>query len=212
MPRADADPVELQTWIRAFATLIEAGMPLLETLDILKTTSSSAMSSVSANLIERIQNGCTLSRAMTAHPEIFPPLCIGLVQAGELGGVLDQTLRQYANILPIQLRLARTEASLKASKMALWYGIFGILLGSGVPILLALEVVGRMDNEFGFILVVRAEMLKEPRPLAELIEPYIPRMASKMISIGEESGTLDQVLLLLATYYQADARVIELSD
>jgi type IV pilus assembly protein PilC len=90
----------LAVFTRQLATLIEAGMPLLRGLRILREQEeSAALQKILDELSERIEGGGSLSEALAAHPRVFNRLYINMVKAGELSGALEVTLRRLADFM-----------------------------------------------------------------------------------------------------------------
>lgn len=82
---------------RQFATMINAGVPIVQALSILgEQTPSKAMKSVISDLAKKVEGGSTLGTAMAEHPNVFSPVYINMVKAGETGGILDQVLERLA--------------------------------------------------------------------------------------------------------------------
>ena len=85
---------------RQFATMINAGMSLIESLDITgKQTANPKLAAVISEIRMDVETGHTLSESMEKHPNIFKELYICLIRAGEAGGVLDRTMNDLANFL-----------------------------------------------------------------------------------------------------------------
>jgi len=88
---------ELTAFTRQLATVIEAGLPLLRGLDVMrKQRISPVLDRVLADVAETIESGGTFSEALTQHPKIFSTLYVNMVRAGEAGGMLDVTLLRLA--------------------------------------------------------------------------------------------------------------------
>jgi type IV pilus assembly protein PilC len=82
---------------RQFATMINAGVPITQSLSILQTqTSSKHFKEALADAAKRVEGGSTLSAALAEHPDIFSDIYINMVKAGESGGMLDQVLDRLA--------------------------------------------------------------------------------------------------------------------
>lgn len=82
---------------RQFATMINAGVPIAQSLTILRDQSQSKkLKSVVADVAKQVEGGATLSNAMTPYPEVFSPIYVNMVKAGETGGILDQVLDRLA--------------------------------------------------------------------------------------------------------------------
>lgn len=92
--------MDLVVMTRQLATLVRAGLPIIETLATLRSqvehqTLSDALAEIQAD----VMSGSTLHEAMAKHPTIFNKLCVSLVAAGEAGGLLDKTLDIMADQL-----------------------------------------------------------------------------------------------------------------
>lgn len=79
----------LLEFTRGMAALLPAGMPLSRALSASANTSPKEIHATLAEVQERVQRGDTLSTALTEHPELFSPLYVGIVRAGEQSGSLD---------------------------------------------------------------------------------------------------------------------------
>ncbi|WP_226535983.1 type II secretion system F family protein [Fictibacillus halophilus] len=84
-------------YLRQFATLLRAGVSVVDSTNILSAqTESKALQKVLADIEEELRQGNPLSTAMSKHRNIFPPMVINMISAGEAGGSLDDTLDQLA--------------------------------------------------------------------------------------------------------------------
>lgn len=93
-------PVKSQQFViflRQFATLLRAGVSVVDSTSIMAAqTESKALQKVLADVEEELRQGNPLSNAMSRHRNVFPPMVINMVSAGEAGGSLDDTLDQLA--------------------------------------------------------------------------------------------------------------------
>ena len=88
----------LTAFTRQLATLIDAGLPLLRGLDVLrKGEKHPTLKRVLGQLAEGVEGGSTFSEALAQHPKVFTKLYVNMVRAGEAGGVLDVTLSRLAD-------------------------------------------------------------------------------------------------------------------
>lgn len=100
-------PDHLSIFCRQFSTMINAGVSLVRCLQVLETqTQNERLKTVTRDLINRVEGGETLSRSLSHH-KCFSPLFIGLVRAGEVGGVLDETLERLSIFLEADSKLKR---------------------------------------------------------------------------------------------------------
>lgn len=299
---------DLAIFARQFATMINAGVSLVRCLNVLEQqTGNYKLKEVIRGITAEVESGSTLSGALQKRPKVFSNLFVGLVRAGEVGGVLDESLERIATFLekdqelrrkvkssmtyPVLVMIAAvgivtflstyivpkfiklfldlgmkeedfpapTRFLMKASDFlkSQWYVALGIviglwvfigwykrttmgkfhydwvklrlpvfgklshkialarfsrtlgtLLGSGVPILNAMETVAEaLDNEpIGRAVMQARASIREGHdigtPLAE--SGYFPPMVVQMISIGEETGALDQMLHKVADFYESE--------
>lgn len=289
---------------RQFATLVNAGVAIVRSLGVLAEQSSNPkMKKALLEISLDVQQGMTLSEAMRKHPECFDNLYVSMVQAGEVGGVLDEVmnrlsklledvarlqnqiksaltypvavgfiavaifvgmtvflipifadifkqlgtelpaltlfmlwisgiLRSWKILIPVAIfvggsyffkqyyktRLGREtidRLSLKVplfgdliqkSAVARFSRTFGSLTRSGVPILTALEIVRDTAGNQVIANAVEASRTEIQQggmlSLALQKEQVFPMMAIQMISIGEETGELDHMLMKVADFYE----------
>lgn len=88
---------DLVVFTRQFSTMVNAGVPILRSLSILRDqTESAVFKKVLEDVTGDVQGGTNLSDAMAKHPKAFSPIYINMVRAGEAGGILDQVLNRLA--------------------------------------------------------------------------------------------------------------------
>src|SRR5216110_3825979 len=87
----------LMIFTRQLATLIDSGLPLLRSLNVLaRQERDPVLKRATEALADSVQSGSTFSDALAQHPKIFNELYISMVKAGELGGVLEVVLGRLA--------------------------------------------------------------------------------------------------------------------
>jgi type IV pilus assembly protein PilC len=88
---------EMAIFTRQFSTMIDAGLPLVQCLNILAEQSESrTLRDVTAQVARQVEAGSTLADALRRHPRTFDDLFTNLVQVGEAGGILDVVLQRLA--------------------------------------------------------------------------------------------------------------------
>ncbi|MFQ5745630.1 MAG: type II secretion system F family protein [Gemmatimonadota bacterium] len=93
---------------RQFATMINAGLPLVQALDILaKQSDNKVLKKTVQDVLYDIESGNTLADALREHPKVFSSLYVNMVAAGETGGILDTILLRLATFLEKNEALAR---------------------------------------------------------------------------------------------------------
>ncbi len=300
--------IDLALFCRQFSTMIDAGVSLIRCLDVLgEQAVSPKLRRIIADIKSEVEAGNSLSKAMSKYPSVFNNLFIGLIRAGEVGGVLEEALQRLSTFLEKDVELRRKvksamtypaivsfvavgivlflvtfilpkfiqlfkELGLKDDQFpamtlllmnisnfltSKWYfaviivmvfmtafkmfvrtkfgrraydrfklkvPVFGklnhrvslarfsrtlaTLLASGVPILQALETVaGTVSNEImsDAILDARArvregDVISEPLKKSRMFPP----MVVQMIAIGQESGSLDTMLMKIADFYEQE--------
>jgi len=89
--------VEVSRFTRQFATMIGAGLPMVQCLDILASQmENKELCKIVYQVKEGVQGGATLSEALARHPKVFDTLYTNMVEAGEVGGALDAILNRLA--------------------------------------------------------------------------------------------------------------------
>src|SRR5213596_1498885 len=85
---------------RQFATMINAGLPLVQALDILaQQTENKILADVTRQVVYDVESGHTLADALRKHPRAFSDLYVNMVAAGEAGGILDTILLRLATFM-----------------------------------------------------------------------------------------------------------------
>lgn len=119
--------VDISRFTRQFATMISAGLPMVQCLEILGTQMESAeFRKVIMKVKEAVQSGATLSEALGKHRKIYDDLYVNMVEAGEIGGALDTILVRLA-----QYR-EKSDKLIRKVKGALVYPIVVMVVAMGV--------------------------------------------------------------------------------
>ena len=99
---------DVSIFARQFATMIDSGLTMLRSLQILGAqTESKALKAVIDQVRTDVESGASLSQALAHHPKIFSKLFVAMVRSGESGGVLDEVLIQIADTIEKQVELRR---------------------------------------------------------------------------------------------------------
>lgn len=100
---------ELAIFTRQFSVMIDAGLPLVQCLDILAKQQPNAFFKDVLNQVrEDVEQGGTLANSLTQHPKVFDALYTNMVEAGETGGVLDLILQRLATLIEKVVKLKRS--------------------------------------------------------------------------------------------------------
>lgn len=121
---------DLSIFCRQFSTMINAGVSLVRCLTILESqTKNPNLKAIIADIREEIEGGATLSRSMGKYPRVFSTLFIGLIRAGEIGGVLDETMARLADFLESSMELRRKVKSAMTYPLVVLFVATGIVIG-----------------------------------------------------------------------------------
>ena len=127
---------ELAIFTRQFSVMIDAGLPLVQCLEILATQQENkTFQKVLTGTRSAVEGGSTLSAAMKQYPKVFDPLYSNMVEAGETGGILDTILQRLSTYIEKNVKLKA------AVKSALIYPIGVLTIAAGVIFLLLWKVV-----------------------------------------------------------------------
>jgi len=119
--------IDISRFTRQFATMISAGLPMVQCLEILGTQMESAeLRKIIMKVKDSVQSGATLSEALGRHKKAFDDLYVNMVEAGEVGGALDTILVRLA-----QYR-EKADKLIRKVKGALVYPIVVMVVAMGV--------------------------------------------------------------------------------
>jgi len=123
---------DLVIFTRQFATMINAGLPLVQSLNILaQQTENKSLAEVTRTVVYDVEAGNTLADALAKHPKAFPDLFVNMVAAGEAGGILDTILMRLATFLE------KNDALIRKVKGAMVYpAVIFSVAGIAISILL----------------------------------------------------------------------------
>jgi type IV pilus assembly protein PilC len=127
---------ELAIFTRQFSVMIDAGLPLVQCLEILASQQENKFfQKVLTGTRGQVEGGATLSASMRSSPKVFDALYVNMVEAGETGGILDTILQRLSSYIEKNVKLQR------AVKSALVYPVGVLTVAAGVITLLLWKVV-----------------------------------------------------------------------
>ncbi|MEW6664880.1 MAG: type II secretion system inner membrane protein GspF [Thermodesulfobacteriota bacterium] len=136
-------PLEVSTVLRQMATLVSAGLPLVDSLQgVIEQTEHRGLKGILIQIKERVIEGRSLSQAMGAHPSVFGPIHVNMVRAGETGGALDVVLTRLADYSEKRRKLG------KKIESAMVYPFFLILIAGIILIFLMSFVMPKVLGVF----------------------------------------------------------------
>jgi type IV pilus assembly protein PilC len=128
---------------RIFSTMINAGLPLIQCLDLLaQQEQNKAFSKIIRSIKEDIEGGTSLTNALKKYPKIFDDLFVNLIAAGEAGGILDVILERLSNYMEKAMKLK------SRVKGAMTYPIAVLVISISVVALLLLKVIPVFQKMF----------------------------------------------------------------
>ncbi|MEK6713945.1 MAG: type II secretion system F family protein [Nitrospirota bacterium] len=148
---------DIAVFTRQFATMIDAGLPLVQCLDILsKQADNKTFASAINEIRQDVEAGSTYADALKKHPAVFGDLYVNMVAAGELGGILDTILNRLSKYIEKNIRLKRqVKAALfyPATIVAVAFIVIVVLLVYVIPIF------AKMFTDFGGTLPAPTRMV-----------------------------------------------------
>jgi type IV pilus assembly protein PilC len=158
---------DLVVFTRQFATMIDAGLPLVQCLDILSSQQDNpTFKEVLLKVKEDVESGSTFAEALAKHPKAFNELYVNLVAAGEVGGILDTILSRLATYIEKAQKLR------KQVKSAMTYPatIVGIaLVVIAVILIFVIPAFEKMFQDFGGALPLPTQIVIN---LSNFIQDY----------------------------------------
>jgi len=134
---------DLVIFTRQFATMIDAGLPLVQCLKILGDQQENPTFKQIINAVRNdVEQGSTFAEALAKHPKPFEALYCNLVAAGEVGGILDTILNRLA------VYLEKADALARKVKGAMVYPTTVLVVAVGVVILLLVKVIPTFEKMF----------------------------------------------------------------
>ena len=191
---------EVVVFTRQFATMIDAGLPLVQCLEILGAQQANIhFQRVVMATKADVEAGSTLADALGKHPKVFDDLYVNLVAAGEVGGILDTILNRLATYMEKNMKL------IGQVKGAMVYPGVVLLVSIGVTAVLMIWVIPvfeKMFMDFGGTLPAPTQMLIDasnglrdhlvPVVIGIVIAVFLFRAAA---NTNRGKGVLDMLLL-----------------
>jgi type IV pilus assembly protein PilC len=182
---------DLSVFCRQFSTMIDAGVSLVRALDVLgEQTQNPKLRRIIIDIQQEVESGQTLSKAMSKYPKTFNNLFIGLVRAGEVGGVLEEALQRLSGFLEKDMELRRKV------KAAMTYPAIVVVVAVGIVVGLCTFIVPK------FIELFRDLGVKELPWMTQVLVDFSDFLKSKWYW-----GIAILVGLFLATKYFGTTRI-----
>ncbi|MBK7046133.1 MAG: type II secretion system F family protein [bacterium] len=138
---------DLSVFTRQFATMVNAGLPLVQCLDVLgRQLDKPHFKEVVLQVTSDVESGSTLAEALQKHPRVFSDLYSNMIAAGEAGGILDVILSRLA------IFLEKADALQRKVKGAMTYPVIVLTVAGGACIFMLMFVIpvfAKMFSDFG---------------------------------------------------------------
>lgn len=155
--QSKASDKDIALFTRQFATMIDAGLPLVQCLDILsKQADNKAFAAVINEIRQDVEAGSTYADSLKKHPDVFGDLYANMVAAGEMGGILDTILNRLSKYIEKNIKLKRQV------KAALFYPSTIVAVAFIVIIVLLVYVIpifAKMFTDFGGTLPMPTQLV-----------------------------------------------------
>jgi len=169
---------DLVIFTRQFSTMIDAGLPLVQCLDILSSQSDNAtFRDCLLKVKGKVEQGSTFADALKEHPKVFDELYVQLVAAGEIGGILDTILNRLAQYIE---KAAKLKGKIKG---AMVYPSIVLVVAIGVTAVLLLfvtPVFEKMFKDFGQALPAPTQFVVD---LSQFFQHYILYMVAGIVAL-----------------------------
>ncbi|HVU01780.1 MAG TPA: type II secretion system F family protein [Polyangiaceae bacterium] len=138
---------DLVTFTRLFATMIDAGLPLVQCLEILASQQKNPnFQTILREVKNAVEQGSTFSDALARHPKVFDELFSNLVRAGETGGILDSIMTRLSVYLEKRQKLIRQLRGALSYPMIVFFIAIGVM---AVMLTFVIPAFENMFKEFG---------------------------------------------------------------
>jgi len=142
-PRARVNTDTMVLFTRQLSTMINAGIPILEALEVLHDqVTDKGFKDVIDDVVERVRTGSDLSDALAAHPKIFSEIYVNMIKAGEASGQLDIILVRLAEYFEANAHLKREV------KAAMTYPVISLVMVFGITLFLMVGIVPKFKEIF----------------------------------------------------------------
>jgi len=180
---------EIVIFTRQFATMINSGLPLVQSLSILAAqTENKKFAGIITEVLQDIEAGQTLADAMRKHPKIFSELYVNMVAAGEAGGILDTILARLAGFLE------KADALTRKIKGAMTYPavmVFVVIIATTILLWKVVPVFAGIFTGAGLELPLPTQIVLS---MSEFLQNYILFIIGGIVAF----------VFLLRRYYKTD--------
>jgi type IV pilus assembly protein PilC len=177
--RPSAGKEQLVLFTRQLATMISAGVPLLESLEVLHEQADTPGFRMVLNLvIESVRGGTDLSTALDRYPKCFPRIYVSMVRAGEVSGQLDDILVRLAEYLEASQKLKRD------IRAAMTYPVISLVLVLGITMFLMIGIVPKFKEIFDTLEIDLPKLTKGVLGVSIALKTQTPIVAVGLVAAG----------------------------
>jgi type IV pilus assembly protein PilC len=170
---------ELAVFTRQFSVMIDAGLPLVQCLEILASQQENkTFQKVLTATRSQVEGGATLSASMRSAPKVFDGLYVNMVEAGETGGILDTILQRLSGYIEKNVKLQR------AVKSAMVYPVGVLTIAGGVIVLLLWKVVPIFATLFAGLGATLPLPTRIVIQMSNIVGSYFGLMAIVVLGMG----------------------------
>jgi len=138
---------DIVVFTRQFATMIDAGLPLVQCLEILeKQTDNKKLADTVGKVRNDVESGATYADALGKHPSVFDDLYVNLVAAGEVGGILDTILGRLVNYIEKNMKLKKQIKSAMVYPSVVMFVAVAVI---AVLMIFVIPMFQKMFEDFG---------------------------------------------------------------
>ena len=182
---------DLAIFTRQFSVMIDAGLPLVQCLDILaQQQDNKNFQMVLTQTRQDVEEGSTLAAAMARHPKVFDQLFVNMIEAGEAGGILDLILQRLSTYIEKIVKLRRDVIS------AMIYPSAVIVIAIAVVAVIMIFVIPSFQNIFTGLLGP-GELLPLPTRIVVGISEFLAGIGGLLLL-----GAVVGVVMALRFYYK----------
>ncbi|HEX8354037.1 MAG TPA: type II secretion system F family protein [Pyrinomonadaceae bacterium] len=169
---------DLSIFTRQFSVMIDAGLPLVQCLEILaQQQENKNFQKVLTQTRQDVEEGSTLAAAMARHPKVFDQLFVNMIEAGEAGGILDLILQRLSSYIEKIVKLRRDVIS------AMIYPAAVIVIATAVVAVIMIFVIPSFQNIFTGLLGP-GELLPLPTRIVVGISEFLAGFGGLFILAG----------------------------
>lgn len=174
---------DLVLFVRQLSTMISSGIPLLESLEILKEQAENpAMVTITGTIVEDIRSGSDFSQALERYPKVFSGIFTSMVHAGEASGQMDTILIRLAEYMEASEKLQRDIRS------AMTYPVISLVLIFAIAGFLMIGIIPKFQTIFESLSIELNPVTQSILNLSNAIKSYWMLIAGAMVGLFFGAG------------------------